>query len=380
MKIALIHGAGNNCGDHLIAERARLLFKHFMPQAKLFLLNRTMEWSDEMLGRLHEVDLVVLAGGPLLRSDAAESMHLATLIADGLLDSVKAPFVVMGAGVQFKAPFDLPRALNPTVATRRLFQRLEDSPYWSGTRDFDSVVQMRGWGYRNFHFTGCPALYRLDMLDAPFVPFVSSNIHRVAFSIGSPWLMSEASLRQHLQVLDALVARFPSAEFVVASHHKCDGDCFKAQYGREVPPNWIRLMKECKVRGLEPHDISGGLEKMTALYENVDLHVGYRVHAHVLQTSSRRQSLLIAEDGRASGMSDIILGPVYRAWKWMLDMPDFRGKSRIVPRIYDADLSARIVSDIGAYDGKCPLNMTLPAFGLHLMSSWFSQFGVGECH
>jgi polysaccharide pyruvyl transferase WcaK-like protein len=39
------------------------------------------------------------------------------------------------------------------------------------------------------------------------------------------------------------------------------------------------------------------------LYGQVDLHVGYRVHAHLCALSRRRPSLLIAEDGRGRGQA-----------------------------------------------------------------------------
>src|SRR4029453_7482424 len=48
-----------------------------------------------------------------------------------------------------------------------------------------------------------------------------------------------------------------------------------------------------------------------AFYKNADLHVGYRVHAHLAFVSYRRPSLLIAEDGRGLGQAET-LGDEYR--------------------------------------------------------------------
>jgi polysaccharide pyruvyl transferase WcaK-like protein len=45
------------------------------------------------------------------------------------------------------------------------------------------------------------------------------------------------------------------------------------------------------------------------LYGQVDLHVGYRVHAHLCALSRRRPSLLIAEDGRGRGQAVTLADP-----------------------------------------------------------------------
>jgi hypothetical protein len=41
-------------------------------------------------------------------------------------------------------------------------------------------------------------------------------------------------------------------------------------------------------------------------YENVDLHVGYRVHAHIYMNSISKPSILIAEDGRGAALRRVI--------------------------------------------------------------------------
>ena len=50
---------------------------------------------------------------------------------------------------------------------------------------------------------------------------------------------------------------------------------------------------------------------MIDLYSNCDLHIGYRVHAHVFMTSIKKPSILIKEDGRGEGMSEVIEGKCF---------------------------------------------------------------------
>lgn len=47
-------------------------------------------------------------------------------------------------------------------------------------------------------------------------------------------------------------------------------------------------------------DLAGSAEKLS-YYDNVDLHVGFRLHAHIWFLRTRKPSLLIAEDGRGLG-------------------------------------------------------------------------------
>ena len=57
-------------------------------------------------------------------------------------------------------------------------------------------------------------------------------------------------------------------------------------------------------------DISGSAENLINYYSNVDLHMGYRVHAHIFMNSIAQKSILISEDGRAKGVKGAIGGIV----------------------------------------------------------------------
>src|SRR5690606_10952489 len=45
-------------------------------------------------------------------------------------------------------------------------------------------------------------------------------------------------------------------------------------------------------------------------YSQIDLHIGYRVHAHIFMNSISKFSILISEDGRAKGAKEVIGGIV----------------------------------------------------------------------
>lgn len=50
-------------------------------------------------------------------------------------------------------------------------------------------------------------------------------------------------------------------------------------------------------------------------YSKSDLHVGYRVHAHILASSISKPSILIAEDGRGKGLYQVIGGLIFDGFR-----------------------------------------------------------------
>ncbi len=53
--------------------------------------------------------------------------------------------------------------------------------------------------------------------------------------------------------------------------------------------------------GYVEKDLSGAVENL-AFYDNIDLHVGYRLHGHISFLRRRKPSFLIAEDSRSFGI------------------------------------------------------------------------------
>ena len=374
----LLGGAKNNCGDFLIVDRARRLFAHFLPEVAVSVLDRTKPFNDSDFERMANADLVVLAGGPLIRGNCAESLHLADAAVDGRLAGMDAPFVIMGGGAKPPEPF-MPAQLKMSEPTRRLFEKVESAPFYSGTRDFESLVMLRNAGFGNFGFTGCPALYALPPPESMFRPFSLSNVRKVVFSCGAPGGMCEDAIRQHLDVLASIRKALPQAELVVAFHHAVEEPELQKLFGERSPLGWQELVARVKAAGVRVADVSGGLDRMLALYASADLHVGYRVHAHVLMTSWRKPSLLIAEDGRGSGMADVISGKVLRAWESRRRPRGLAGrifaKKVELKKVYCGDMGEQVVGELERClrEGK-PLNEERPIVKANPMKTWFAQF------
>lgn len=376
MKALFLAGSRNNCGDYLIVDRALGLFRRYLPETRHIVVDRTQKISEASFRAMEEADLVVLVGGPLVRGNCAEALNLAEAVVSGRLDEIKTPFVVMGGGAKLPEPFSS-GSLQFTDASRRLFEKLESSRYISGTRDLETLVMLRNAGFTNYRFTGCPALYSVSDGVTP-TGFRRDSVRRIVFSCGAPGMMIEDDVVQHQDVVLMLRRFFPKAEIVVAAHHTADASVYKAVYGK-VPAGWCRLMDIFRKMRITTVDISGALAPMKNLYSTADLHVGYRVHAHVLMTSWGRPSVLIAEDGRASGMVDVISGKVFSAWKYVLAPPSalrWCSKQRVKNRkLYDVELPRKIEQYLEGSENRV---LNAQKYGPDVMEKWFSQFKGGR--
>lgn len=68
---------------------------------------------------------------------------------------------------------------------------------------------------------------------------------------------------------------------------------YPKSYQEEMSPHWDRKL-------INFEDLSGGAEKLS-FYDNIDIHVGFRLHAHIWFLRTRKPSLLLGEDGRGMG-------------------------------------------------------------------------------
>lgn len=106
--------------------------------------------------------------------------------------------------------------------------------------------------------------------------------------------------------------KFKDKEFEVIFHHSLDRRKFKDVYQSSSNHvnkhnNFVEWLEKNNVKFI---DISGSAENLINYYNNIDLHIGYRVHAHIFMNSITKKSILISEDGRAKGVKGAIGGIV----------------------------------------------------------------------
>ncbi len=312
----ILTGSKNNAGDYLIKYRAKRLFNHVRPDRKIIDYNAWEPIDKEKLAVINESRALILMGGPSLQAHMRPGIY--NLPDD--LDSIKPPIVTMGIGWksvkgEWKDTHNYP--LRPEA--EELLERVENSGFCSSVRDYHTLNTLLVRNKKSFVMTGCPAYYDLDYLGKP--ADYDRKINKVAFSLGVSFIKSASMEILMKDTILKLRDRFKEQVFEVVFHHSLDKDQLlsSSSGSPEHARKHIEFSKWLESQGIEFCDISGSAENLVNYYSQVDLHVGYRVHAHIFMNSISRFSVLISEDGRAKGTEKVIGGLVYSGYSRFKD-------------------------------------------------------------
>ena len=156
---------------------------------------------------------------------------------------------------------------------------------------------------------GCPAYYDYNFINKEFKVNV---INKVSFSLGVAFINSLSMEQLVKENILACREKFADKEFNVVFHHSLDREQYKHAYKSSLRhlKKYKRFVDWLNHQNINFVDISGSAENLINHYSDVDLHVGYRVHAHIFMNSIAKPSILIAEDGRAKGVKTVIGGIV----------------------------------------------------------------------
>lgn len=305
----LLTGAKNNAGDYLIKERAISLLRRHRPDRELVDLDGWRPISDADLEVVNGAKALLLTGGPSVRPNMRPDVYA---LRDDL-DDIEVPITTFGVG--WRGPsgdWALTRTQEFTPSSRALLDRVRADGLRHSVRDYHTLNVLGHAGLENVTMTGCPALYATDG-ELSFEP--PENVGRVSVSIGVRFATSPAMWRQTVALLGALRNTFPGAEVVAVFHHALDPSFVEAYGGRNKAlfNAQTRLVQWLEAQGISFEDISGSAENLERHYETADLHVGYRVHAHIHMTSVGKPSLLLAEDSRGSALQKVLGGHVIDA-------------------------------------------------------------------
>lgn len=324
MRIALLSGADKNAGDFLITKRSVDLIRHFHPEASIFQYKRN-EGLSSRVEEINESDYLVFAGGPGYLPRAYPEKF--PLVKD--LKDLSPRFFALGMGSYTKGPsvagYDF------SAQTRKLLDRFTEDGMRLGCRDLVSKRVLESNGYADTVFTGCPAWYDIkivkDELQNDVRYRIPSDIKRIAIS--DPAATSNVSVAKQLVV--SLRKLFPNAELLFVFHRGWVGDRYTDMLSAQRKGELHKWLSD---RGIRSVDISYSCDGFE-VYNTVDVHVGFRVHAHIFCLSQRMPSFLIEEDGRGYGANEALglshVGP--------LMMTSFRLMLEKVARRFGAGVS-----------------------------------------
>lgn len=281
-----------NVGDFLIRERALALLRHVRPDQAIILHER---WRPLAPERMERADAAVLCGGPGLARNFYPGVYR---FAD--LRAADTPVLPLALGWSGQ-PADHPEQFAFDPESHEALLQIHRRIGWSSVRDDVSLKVMERAKVGAVRRTGCAAWYHLPSLGKD--PVLPVSVRRL---VVTPPAHSAKHFRETIHLMRALARRYPDAERFCVFH-------------RGLRPGGGTQWREAAVvnpmaavaRGFG-YKIVDAAYRLAAVdfYEMADLHVGYRVHAHLYFLSLRRPSLLVSEDGRGIGQT-VTLGDGY---------------------------------------------------------------------
>ncbi|MEZ4800407.1 MAG: polysaccharide pyruvyl transferase family protein [Flavobacteriales bacterium] len=289
----ILTGGKNNAGDFLIKYKAKKLFAALRPDVEIIDFDGWKELTSEQVEVVNHSKALILLGGPALQG----SMYPNVFPLVKNLDELKVPVLTMGVGYKEESGhWQNTSSYLFSNATKKLLDRIEKAPFKSSVRDYHTLNVLLHKGYKNFVMSGCPALYELDKIGSN----VSSikSISKIAFSLGVSYLTSSSMKSQMQRLILALASKYGKEAIVVYFHHSIKLD----QEGQKAMVDFFEKNQ------ISIEDISGSEKRLVEVYQNCDVHIGYRVHAHIHASSMSIPSILINEDSRGKGFVTVMGG------------------------------------------------------------------------
>ena len=343
----ILTGSRNNAGDFLIKYRAKQLFEIYRSDRKIIDYNAWEKFDDEKLKVVNNAKALILMGGPSLKENMRPRLYP---MVDNL-DLIKVPIIIMGIGwMSGQGDWENTYNFKFNEASTELIKRVENSGYLSSVRDYHTKNALVFNGFNNFLMTGCPAYYDLRYLNQ--TPVINKNIKKVGYSLGVSFLRSPSMYRQMKDSILAVRDLFGNDKLEVVFHHSLNRDVYLKVFG--TSPHHVNMHNKfadwLTSNNIKYVDISGSAENLINYYENVDLHIGYRVHAHIFRSSISQPTILIAEDGRAKGTKDVTGGIVLNGYNKSYDSIISKGISKFFKSydrfLHNEHLQKELISNI----------------------------------
>ncbi|MEA1081452.1 polysaccharide pyruvyl transferase family protein [Marinobacter qingdaonensis] len=264
-----------NVGDHLITESALKLVRHRVPNYRPVIVFREepLEQFDKSSVR------TILAPGFTVSDETYPNKFKLYENLEGVLEKI----FPVGCSFQHWIPsYKTYEEYCYSNETLSLLKSLSKNDGAIPCRDELIVKMLDNWGISS-SYIGDLALYDPDVIGKKFTR--SKKIESVAFSIQH----KPKFFKQSMSILSLTKKAFPDAQLYVV-HHSTPSK------------NSIEVAEYAKSIGYIEKDLSGEIEKLD-FYDDVDLHVGYRLHGHISFLRRRKPSVLIVEDARSFGIS-----------------------------------------------------------------------------
>ena len=300
LKIAFLSGAYKNAGDFLIEERSIKLIQYFIQD-----ISMDKFFRNELFGeceKLNDYDAIIIGGGPIYSQNIEQYLPI-----EEMIHVIEKPIMIIGGGWYgtsggYQQVYDY----RFSKLSKKFLEAVDKDGFGLSCRDLYTYRTLRKEGYQNVWITGCPAWYNLDTLKQSTLRENSAEIRSIVISDPA----RESNFETALSVVQYLREYYPEAKITFLFHRGITPDKFTPQ---SVAESTVKLKKSLQPYCDDILDISYGGTGFS-IYDTCDLHVGFRVHAHIYCLSMRNRSILIEEDGRGAGVNQILGIPSLKAY------------------------------------------------------------------
>jgi polysaccharide pyruvyl transferase WcaK-like protein len=276
---ALTDRSKKNAGDYLIHKRARELIMREKKVDSAALTTMT-GWRRVNPDRVNAHRALIVCGGPALAHNFYPTIYPLT----NNLKRIRVPIFLLGVGAPALKPSL--ESLHLSEASLGALRHICSNGGAISVRDPLTQELLERYNIYS-SVTGCPVYFHPTETAQPKLPGPSP---RILFTPG-PLQLHPSFTRHQNDLLQGLTSAYPST---TVSFHRGRGE-------------------NLNTNGVKVIDVTGGADKMEQ-YSNYDVHVGYRVHAHIWFVSTGRPSFLIPSDVRGIGANRLLDLPFQHLW------------------------------------------------------------------
>ncbi len=284
----VLSGAKKNVGDFLIEESALKLLNHIKPENNFI---KYYYW-DDLTPILTEVNMskgIIFLGGP----SYTRKMYPDDITLTKNLDDITVPIYTLGLGWKGIPgdKFTIKNLRFPNKTTKFIKKLSEFAPL--SCRETHTYDNLSNQNHTNLILTGCPVMYDPSQIGKSFR--IRNDIQKIVFTPAQNLIFHN----QVLELMEMITNKFPEAIIYCSFHRGIEPD----KYTTKKESEYLKIKaKKAESLGMKVIDSAYDTEKIE-FYKSCDLHIGYRVHAHLFFLRNRIPSFLLHEDGRGAGFS-----------------------------------------------------------------------------
>lgn len=286
-RIGILHGAILNGGDYLICKKGTKLLDKFL--GSKFELVHVKRW-EPFKGSF---DALIILGGPIV----SRSMHIQSQMISEYINNNEIPVIALGIGISGEYFDDFDDYF--TDESLEFWKKIYESSGLISVRDKQTCLLLKHFNI-NARLTGCPALFDLDNINK--MDKVSKNTEKEStkISLTIPDLNMNLLDTKSYNIVHIksflLSIYFITYIKLVFKLNKVNEYNLILQHGFNHLINIISVY--CKILRIKTVDASNrSLDELTDI-KSSDVHIGTRLHSHILFSSYRKPSYLFNVDYR----------------------------------------------------------------------------------